>query len=102
MRRPRGPGGRFLTADEVAAIESGQGGNLGGEGEDKENLQQTPSGKSKPIYTNSGSGQKRKAGGMGGEPAAKKSKSGPNPPRRSTSAEESEDVDEEEEGGDDG
>lgn len=26
MRRPRGPGGRFLTADEVAAIEKHQGG----------------------------------------------------------------------------
>ncbi|KAL3713646.1 Transcriptional activator [Talaromyces marneffei ATCC 18224] len=25
MRRPRGPGGRFLTADEVAAIEKGKG-----------------------------------------------------------------------------
>ncbi|KAL9105387.1 MAG: hypothetical protein Q9187_008719 [Circinaria calcarea] len=35
MRRPRGPGGRFLTADEVAAIEGGEGG-VGGE--DKENV----------------------------------------------------------------
>lgn len=25
MRRPRGPGGRFLTADEVAEIEKGKG-----------------------------------------------------------------------------
>ena len=24
MRRPRGPGGRFLTADEVAAMENGE------------------------------------------------------------------------------
>ena len=24
MRRPRGPGGRFLTADEVAAMEAGE------------------------------------------------------------------------------
>lgn len=28
MRRPRGPGGRFLTADEVTAIERGEGGEL--------------------------------------------------------------------------
>lgn len=28
MRRPRGPGGRFLTADEVSAIEKGEGGEL--------------------------------------------------------------------------
>ncbi|EZF12174.1 hypothetical protein H112_06797 [Trichophyton rubrum D6] len=27
MRRPRGPGGRFLTADEVAAMEKAQGGS---------------------------------------------------------------------------
>lgn len=26
MRRPRGPGGRFLTAEEVAAIENKEGG----------------------------------------------------------------------------
>jgi nuclear transcription factor Y, alpha len=33
MRRPRGPGGRFLTADEVAEIErtKGEGGEEGGE-----------------------------------------------------------------------
>ena len=28
MRRPRGPGGRFLTAEEVSAIERGEGGDL--------------------------------------------------------------------------
>ena len=28
MRRPRGPGGRFLTAEEVSAIERGEGGEL--------------------------------------------------------------------------
>ncbi|KAG8530760.1 uncharacterized protein KY384_004117 [Bacidia gigantensis] len=28
MRRPRGPGGRFLTAEEVSAIEKGEGGEL--------------------------------------------------------------------------
>jgi hypothetical protein len=29
MRRPRGPGGRFLTAEEVAAIEGKAGGQPG-------------------------------------------------------------------------
>ncbi|MCJ1313500.1 Transcriptional activator [Agyrium rufum] len=33
MRRPRGPGGRFLTAEEVNAMENGENGT----GEDKEN-----------------------------------------------------------------
>ena len=28
MRRPRGPGGRFLTAEEVSLIEKGEGGEL--------------------------------------------------------------------------
>ena len=28
MRRPRGPGGRFLTAEEVSLIEKGEGGDL--------------------------------------------------------------------------
>ncbi|KAF2859674.1 hypothetical protein K470DRAFT_201503, partial [Piedraia hortae CBS 480.64] len=27
MRRPRGPGGRFLTAEEVAAMDKGQSGD---------------------------------------------------------------------------
>ena len=100
MRRPRGPGGRFLTADEVAAIESGQGGPLSAESDDKENMQQSPSGKQKPIHATSGSGQKRKAGGMsGGEPATKKNKNVVH--RASTSAEESEDVEDDEEGDDD-
>lgn len=31
MRRPRGPGGRFLTADEVAALEENGGGEIGNE-----------------------------------------------------------------------
>jgi nuclear transcription factor Y alpha len=51
MRRPRGPGGRFLTADEVAAMEKGDG--LAGD----EN-HQTPATKSNE---NTSSGQKRKA-----------------------------------------
>lgn len=37
MRRPRGPGGRFLTADEVAAMEARAGGGGGDEIDLKEN-----------------------------------------------------------------
>lgn len=43
MRRPRGPGGRFLTADEVAEIERTKGEEDG----DKENLTGEKSGKRK-------------------------------------------------------
>lgn len=48
MRRPRGPGGRFLTADEVAAMEAKENGGAGN---------------TEPA-ANSG---KRKAGEMGGQ-----------------------------------
>ncbi len=62
MRRPRGPGGRFLTADEVAEIERKQA--EGGDGVNDENAgvnatpvkQQQPAANGKP-----GSGNKRKA-----------------------------------------
>ncbi|UKZ77501.1 hypothetical protein TrVFT333_005223 [Trichoderma virens FT-333] len=36
MRRPRGPGGRFLTAEEVAAMESK--GGLDGEGKSTDDV----------------------------------------------------------------
>lgn len=52
MRRPRGPGGRFLTADEVAAMEKGEA----APGGDENN--QTPAAKASAAPT---SGQKRKA-----------------------------------------
>ncbi|KAK5007362.1 Transcriptional activator [Cryomyces antarcticus] len=99
MRRPRGPGGRFLTAEEVAAMEAG-GGLPGEDNGDKENPSSTPS-KSAPS-----SGTKRKAG-TAGEPErtvpAKKSKGAKGaaePSRRSTSAEEEDD--DEEDADDDG
>ena len=83
MRRPRGPGGRFLTADEVAAMDNE------GEGEDKESVGvKGEGGKSK-----GGAGKKRKSMG-GGEPQGKK--------RRSESANESEDEDDDDEGEGDG
>ncbi|KAF4453455.1 nuclear transcription factor Y, alpha [Fusarium austroafricanum] len=46
MRRPRGPGGRFLTAEEVAAMERGEG-EKGADGKDNE--------------SSGGSGTKRKS-----------------------------------------
>ncbi|GAB7357024.1 hypothetical protein MBLNU459_g7850t1 [Dothideomycetes sp. NU459] len=63
MRRPRGPGGRFLTADEVAALEAkGEGATLADIGLG-------------PI--SNGSGSKRKAADSNGSKAASK-KSKPN------------------------
>lgn len=59
MRRPRGPGGRFLTAEEVAALEAkGEGATLADIGLG-------------PATT---SGTKRKAGDANGSKASKKSK----------------------------
>ena len=78
MRRPRGPGGRFLTAEEVAAIEKGKGGELGGEAKAEE--------VAKPK-----SGSKRKSE-VGADTPNKKSK----PTRAST------DEDDDEDGEDDG
>lgn len=68
MRRPRGPGGRFLTADEVAAMEKNQAANATG----IENI---------PNQMMQGSGQKRKASAAALsnsqlEAAAKKARSG--------------------------
>ena len=81
MRRPRGPGGRFLTADEVAAMEKGEG--LTGD----EN-HQTPATKSNE---NTSSGQKRKASSLEDNTPVKKSKIA------SESAEDSEEGDDDEE-----
>jgi nuclear transcription factor Y alpha len=55
MRRPRGPGGRFLTADEVAEIER----NAKGEGEGGDESNETPA--KMLSSTGPGSGTKRKA-----------------------------------------
>ena len=60
MRRPRGPGGRFLTAEEVAEMD--KKGTLDGDGEDKENQVSAP-----PKRKNN----KRKSEG-GGESSRKK------------------------------
>ncbi|KAL8709264.1 MAG: hypothetical protein Q9220_006007 [cf. Caloplaca sp. 1 TL-2023] len=80
MRRPRGPGGRFLTAEEVAAIESG-----------KSMEEVVAASKSDPSKAS----KKRKSGADEPAPSSKKVKT--EAPRRSTSAEESEDVEDEDE-----
>lgn len=102
MRRPRGPGGRFLTADEVAAMERNQAGGEGGDdGGDKEN-NNTPS---KPTQANqAGSAGKRKAGVMASGKAmgsTKKAKMGSGTAQRPSSGDESEE-DEDDEVDDDG
>ena len=61
MRRPRGPGGRFLTADEVAQMEK----------DGKIDFGQTPDPKSNGK---SGSGMKRKADSIENETPIKKNK----------------------------
>ena len=76
MRRPRGPGGRFLTADEVADMEK-KGELPPPEVDEKENTNGTKKAKER----------KRKSMG-GGEPIAKK--------RRSSSAEEDDEEDDDE------
>lgn len=68
MRRPRGPGGRFLTAEEVAEME--KKGSLDGDGEDKENQGSIPK---------RNNNKRKSEGGAGGESSRKK--------RRSASAE---------------
>ncbi|KAL5338874.1 CCAAT-binding transcription factor (CBF-B/NF-YA) subunit B-domain-containing protein [Aspergillus crustosus] len=77
MRRPRGPGGRFLTADEVAAME--KKGIIPGQ-------ENTDPNSSKSI-SDSSPGQKRKAGDDNTS-SAKKAKTGGRKP--STQADESE------------
>jgi len=85
MRRPRGPGGRFLTAEEVAAMDA----QKGGEGEDgnKENA-------SLPPKAPTSSGPKRKASTthLRGTPTTKKTKAGA-VQRQSTSEEDEDDED---------
>lgn len=104
MRRPRGPGGRFLTAEEVAAMEREKATNAGegGDGVDKENGG-TPV---KAEVNSTNSAQKRKSGtGVQSKdtPAAKKAKvgGGSMPTQRTSSGEESEE-EEEDDADDDG
>lgn len=59
MRRPRGPGGRFLTADEVAAMEK-QGDDDGGGGGTENNHHHSRTKSEQSVSASPG--QKRKAG----------------------------------------
>jgi nuclear transcription factor Y alpha len=88
MRRPRGPGGRFLTAEEVAAMDAKGG-------EDGEGNKENDSLPSKPAA----SGPKRKASAshLKGTPNIKKSKAGA-VQRQSTSEEDEDDEDDEDDG----
>ena len=90
MRRPRGPGGRFLTAEEVAAMDAQKGGE--GEEGNKENAS---------IPTKAAAGPKRKASTtqLKGTPNNKKNKAGA--AQRSSLSEEDEE-DEDEDAEDDG
>lgn len=81
MRRPRGPGGRFLTAEEVAAMEKEQG--LGGGENGETSTKHTDS---------SSSGTKRKAESNLRDTPSKKNKVS------SESADDEDDVDDEDDG----
>jgi nuclear transcription factor Y alpha len=89
MRRPRGPGGRFLTADEVAAMDANKG------GEDGENNKENDSHTAKPPS----SGPKRKASStrLAGAQNNKKSKAAI-VQRPSTSEEDEDEEDDEDDG----
>jgi nuclear transcription factor Y alpha len=95
MRRPRGPGGRFLTAEEVAAMDrEKRGAENGGDGGENEpvkeiekpnNATRTPNNKGPQQRMGAGNGNppssgslKRKAGqaGMGTGSPLKKTKAG--------------------------
>jgi nuclear transcription factor Y alpha len=90
MRRPRGPGGRFLTADEVAEIERTKGD--GGDENDK-GPQETPAKGTAPG--NTGSGTKRKAESDNNTPSKKAKLAA------ATARSSAEDEEEEEDDGDD-
>ncbi|KAF2836253.1 hypothetical protein M501DRAFT_939815 [Patellaria atrata CBS 101060] len=99
MRRPRGPGGRFLTADEVAQMEKNGQLPSQDDGNNKENAG-TPAKGAQGDQT--GSATKRKADSMAskGTPA-KKAKTGLPVQRPSTSGED-EDEEDDDEADDDG
>ena len=85
MRRPRGPGGRFLTAEEVAAMEKGQ--------TMEEAIATTAANK---ANNEAAAGQKRKSGAVNNEETPAKKVKTAQPARPSESAEESEEAEEEE------
>lgn len=95
MRRPRGPGGRFLTADEVAEIER----NKGEGGDDPEKGSSETPAKGAPSSGGGGSGTKRKAEVENATPSKKAKLSGPPAPARSSAEDEEEEDDDAEDDG---
>lgn len=93
MRRPRGPGGRFLTADEVAEIERTKGDG----GEEGDKTQETPA---KGISSGgTGSGTKRKADTDTSTPSKKVKTNAAPAAGRSSAEDEDEDEDDAEDDG---
>jgi nuclear transcription factor Y alpha len=90
MRRPRGPGGRFLTAEEVAAMDAQKGGEEGEGNKENDSL---------PPKAATGAGPKRKASStqLKGTPNNKKNKAGA-VQRQSTSEEDEDEEDDEDDG----
>ncbi|KAL6720770.1 Transcriptional activator [Lecanora helva] len=91
MRRPRGPGGRFLTAEEVSLIEKGEGGELQKYASKLEGSETSAPDKSSKASS------KRKSGALDDDddaPAAKKTKHGTPKETPSGESEEPEDDDE--------
>lgn len=73
MRRPRGPGGRFLTADEVAEIERKQA-EGGGEGDENVNATPAKGANGNRAVVQPSSGGKRKADALESGTPVKKAK----------------------------
>lgn len=100
MRRPRGPGGRFLTAEEVSLIEKGEGGELQKYGAAIDATKEDPDA---PAKGKAGkASNKRKSGVLdeddGNALAVKKIK---NELVKKSTSPESEDVEDDDEGDDD-
>ncbi|EPE36255.1 hypothetical protein GLAREA_05593 [Glarea lozoyensis ATCC 20868] len=91
MRRPRGPGGRFLTADEVAEIE-----RVKGDGGEEDKLDTPAPGLPKSA---GGSGTKRKAADDNSTPSKKTKLNAPPVGGRSSAEDEDEDEDDAEDDG---
>jgi nuclear transcription factor Y alpha len=92
MRRPRGPGGRFLTAEEVAQMEANKGLPDGEDGGNKENVISAIN----ATASQANSGTKRKASSTNLKGASKKKAS------RRTSTSEEDEEDDEDDADDDG
>lgn len=96
MRRPRGPGGRFLTAEEVAA--GGKGENAGEDLADKTGIE---SNSKNSLASSRSSGNKRKASSVDDKSIRSAKRMKPDTVKESTSAEDSDEPDEDDEGEED-